>query len=465
MLTEERIWNKLIVAGMTPAGAAGSMGNQKAESDLNSRNLQNSFEKKLGYTDDTYTAAVDSGAYTNFAKDGAGYGLCQWTYHTRKAALLAFVQAAGKSIGDEDAQVDFYIKELKESYPKVWAMLTTTTSVREASDAVLLNYERPADQSEAVRVKRAGYGQTYYDKYATGKEPEKGSATMGFTSSSLATAKQISPNKNSPRTHAIDTITIHCFVGQVTAQRGCEVFQPSSKQASCNYVVGKDGDIGLCVEEKDRSWCSSSASNDHRAVTIEVASDTADPYAVTDKAYAALLDLVTDICRRNGKSKITWLGDKAKTLAYTPAANEMVMTVHRWFANKACPGAYLYERHPAIAAEVNKRLGGSAATTPTTSAQTTTPAATVTEKKATEAAKYLDKSLAGTYTVNATSGLHIRSGAGASKASMIVLPNGTKVQNYGYYTPVNGVKWLYIQVTYQGVKYTGFSSGEYLKKQ
>lgn len=179
-----------------------------------------------------------------------------------------------------------------------------------------------------------------------------------MSNSALASVKLISPNKNSPRNHAIDRITIHCFVGQVTAQRGCEVFQPTSKQASCNYVVGKDGDIGLCVEEKDRSWCTSSSSNDHRAVTIEVASDTAHPYAVTAKAYTALLDLVEDICRRNGKTKLLWLADKDKTLAYTPASGEMVLTVHRWFANKACPGQYLLDKHPEIAAEVTRRLSG-----------------------------------------------------------------------------------------------------------
>lgn len=178
-----------------------------------------------------------------------------------------------------------------------------------------------------------------------------------MSNSSLATYTLISPNKNSPRNHKIDTISIHCFVGQVTAKRGCEVFQPSSEQASCNYVVGYDGSIGLCVEEKDRSWCTSSSSNDHRAITIETASENKAPYKVTAAAYAALLDLVTDICRRNGAKKLLWFGDKAKTLAYAPKSGEMVMTVHRWFANKSCPGDYLYNRHGQIAAEVNKRLG------------------------------------------------------------------------------------------------------------
>ena len=177
-----------------------------------------------------------------------------------------------------------------------------------------------------------------------------------MSNSSLATYTLISPNKNSPRNHKIDTISIHCFVGQVTAKRGCEVFQPSSKQASCNYVVGYDGSIGLCVEEKDRSWCTSSSSNDHRAITIETASENKAPYKVTAAAYAALLDLVTDICRRNGAKKLLWFGDKAKTLAYAPKSGEMVMTVHRWFAAKACPGDWLYSRHGQIAAEVNKRL-------------------------------------------------------------------------------------------------------------
>lgn len=177
-----------------------------------------------------------------------------------------------------------------------------------------------------------------------------------MSNSSLATYTLISPNKNSPRNHKIDTISIHCFVGQVTAKRGCEVFQPSSEQASCNYVVGYDGSIGLCVEEKDRSWCTSSSSNDHRAITIETASENKAPYKVTAAAYAALLDLVTDICRRNGAKKLLWFGDKAKTLAYAPKSGEMVMTVHRWFAAKACPGDWLYSRHGQIAAEVNKRL-------------------------------------------------------------------------------------------------------------
>lgn len=176
--------------------------------------------------------------------------------------------------------------------------------------------------------------------------------------SSLITAERISPNRNSPRNHKIDRLTIHCFVGQVTAEQGIAAFASPSRKASCNYVVGCDGSVGLCVPEGDRSWCSSSPSNDHRAITIEVASNTTYPYAVTDKAMNALLDLVEDICRRNGKRRLVWFGDKARTLAYEPENDEMVMTVHRWFAAKECPGEFLYSRHPEIAAEITRRLAG-----------------------------------------------------------------------------------------------------------
>ena len=170
--------------------------------------------------------------------------------------------------------------------------------------------------------------------------------------------ERISPNRNSPRNHKIDRLTIHCFVGQVTAEQGLAVFAKKSKKASCNYVVGCDGSVGLCVPEGDRSWCSSSAENDNRAITIEVASNTTYPYAVTDKAMDALLDLVEDICRRNGKRRLLWFGDKKKALSYEPMYYDMVMTVHRWFAAKECPGQYLLDMHPVIEAEINERLNG-----------------------------------------------------------------------------------------------------------
>lgn len=183
---------------------------------------------------------------------------------------------------------------------------------------------------------------------------------MTYSNSKLVTYTRISPNKTIPRNHTIDTITIHCYVGQVTAKSGCNagkfIISDPQNGTSCNYVVGYDGSIGLCVEEKDRSWCSSNRANDHRAVTIEVACEAKHPYMTTEKALSALIELVADICRRNKKKKLIWFGDKNRTLAYKPKDDEMVMTVHRWFAPKACPGSYLYEKHSYIAEQVNKKL-------------------------------------------------------------------------------------------------------------
>lgn len=175
-----------------------------------------------------------------------------------------------------------------------------------------------------------------------------------MSNSPLVDYTRISPNKNSPRKHKIDTITIHCVVGQCTVETLGNIFAPTSRQASSNYGVGTDGKIGMYVEEKDRSWCSSNAANDNRAVTIEVASDTKHPYAVNDRAFAALLDLVTDICKRNGIKKLVWSTKKADRVNHKNGCN---MTVHRDYANKSCPGDYLYNRHGEIAAEVNRRLG------------------------------------------------------------------------------------------------------------
>ena len=146
-----------------------------------------------------------------------------------------------------------------------------------------------------------------------------------MSNSPLVSYTKISPNRTSPRNHAIDTITIHCVVGQCSVETLGNVFAPKERQASSNYGVGVDGRIGMYCEEKDRSWCSSSGTNDHRAITIEVASDTTEPYAVNAKAYAALLDLVTDICKRNGIKKLLWKADKS----LIGQVDKQNMTVHR----------------------------------------------------------------------------------------------------------------------------------------
>ena len=439
---EEKIWNYLTAAGLNACGTAGLMGNLYVESGLIPTNLQNTYEKKLGYTDAAYTAAVDSGAYDNFAKDSAGYGLAQWTYHTRKAALLAFAKAAGKSVGDLETQLAFLVKELRESFKLVHYVLVTATDVKTASNVVLLQFEKPADQSAAAKERRAGYGQIYYNRYAKGD-------TM---TEQEARAKVVS-------------------IAQ--SYIGCKESDGSHKKIIDLYNSHKPLARGYAVKYTD-AWCSTFAS----AVAIA----------------AGLTDIIPTECGcEKHIALFKALGSWQENDAYVPAPGDYIFYDWNDSGVGDCTGA---ADHVGIVEKVSgqtitviegnysnavkrrtlavngryirgygvpKYGSGTASAAPAAPAQTAKP--TVTEKKAAEAARSLDKTLAGTYAVNAASGLHIRSGAGTSKASLAVLPNGTKVRNYGYYTLSGGVKWLYVQVTYNGVTYTGFMSSQYLRKQ
>jgi len=182
---------------------------------------------------------------------------------------------------------------------------------------------------------------------------------MAYTNSSMVVYTKLSPNHSGQRTHAIDRITPHCVVGQCTAEGLGEWFEKTSTQASSNYGIDKDGRVGMYVEEKNRSWCSSSNANDQRAIAIECASDTTEPYAFREVVYKSLIELCIDICKRNGKNKLIWFGDKDKTLNYSPKSGEMILTVHRWFANKSCPGNWMYARMGDLAEKVTKALQGS----------------------------------------------------------------------------------------------------------
>ena len=162
--TESVIWDFLRGKGLSNYAAAGVMGNLYAESSLRANNLQDSFEKRLELSDAEYTESTDTGAYQNFAMDGAGYGLAQWTYWRRKAALYDYAKAADKSVGDLTLQLDFLWKELQSDYPSLLSALSVAASVREASDAFLFQFERPADMGESVQQKRAAFGQAYYDR-------------------------------------------------------------------------------------------------------------------------------------------------------------------------------------------------------------------------------------------------------------------------------------------------------------
>lgn len=177
-----------------------------------------------------------------------------------------------------------------------------------------------------------------------------------MSNSPLVNYVHISPNKTSPRNHKIDTITIHHMAGNLSVEACGNVFAPTSRQASSNYGIGSDGRIGMYVEEKDRSWCSSSGANDNRAITIEVANDGGAPdWHISDAAIKSLIELCVDICKRNGIARLLWKNDKS----LVGQVDKQNMTIHQWFAPTACPGPYLHNKLGYIADEVNKKLEAS----------------------------------------------------------------------------------------------------------
>ena len=443
MNTEERIWSYLKGQGLTDAGAAGLMGNLYAESGLRPNNLQNSYEGKLGMTDTEYTERVDSGSYTNFVRDSAGYGLCQWTYWSRKANLHKFAKDAGKSIGDLEMQLGFLMQELSNGYKTVLNILKTATSVRVASDAVLLQFERPADQSEAAKSRRAGFGQKYFDKYA-GKESQTVSFVPRLTRPEAGNKYYITKAaggysdavKGSPTDSACNVLS-NCVgyaygrFNEIIGEGACKHLRPVNAENFIQYKgtleVGMEPRLGACMVWQKGATLKGSDGAGHVAIVEKIVSST--EIVTSESGWGASKPFWTQT-RKKGSGN--WgQGSSYKFLGfiYNPAA--------------CCQG-----------------------TVPSAPAAAAKPSATpTTEKKAKEAARSLNKALAGTYVVTADKGLHIRSGAGSGKSSLAVLPKGTKVRNYGYYTDLSGVAWLYVQVAYKGVTYTGFCSGQYLSKQ
>lgn len=265
---------------------------------------------------------------------------------------------------------------------------------------------------------------------------------MGYTNSSLVDCKVLSPNHSGKRKHSIDRISPHIVVGQLKAESIGNCF-PKGRGASCNYGIGTEGRVCLIVEEKNRSWCTSSNANDQRAITIECASDTKHPYALNDKVYQKLIDLCTDICKRNGKTKLLWFANKTKSLNYKPKSNEMVITVHRWFANKSCPGDWLYSRLDDVAKKVTERLN---------SKQNKEE-----PKKETETKKSFKS-----YKVKTTvSSLNIRKGAGQKNKCVGVITSNEKLvkQKPTYYYPKDAEYTIVEEVMNGKTKWGKLKSG------
>lgn len=311
---EERIWNFLISKGLNPFGVAGLMGNLDRESGLSPINLQNTYEKILGFTDDTYTTSVDNGDYQNFVHDKAGYGIAQWTYWSRKQNLQKYAQEKGASIGDLEMQLEFLIQELSSSYKSVLNVLKTATSVSQASNAVLLNFEKPANQGSSVQKERAECGQKFYDKYASGKGGTSimgKTITTGFISATInginvdSSIKCNADNYNSNASRNAAFVAMH-YTGNSkdTARANANYFAGAGRNASAHFFVDDTG-IRQSVALKDTAWGVGAKSYKHAScrnancVNIEMCC-TAGNYRISDKTKENAAYLCAYICNLLG---------------------------------------------------------------------------------------------------------------------------------------------------------------------
>lgn len=445
----EKIWNFFLDERFSIYGIAALMGNLFAESGLDPKNLQNSCEKRLNYTDTEYTTAVDNGTYKNFAYDGAGYGLPQFTFPSRKEAFYKYAKAAGKSIGDLETQLLFMVKEMKKDFKSVYSALKTASDVKTASDLVLKKYEAPKDQSDAVKRKRAEYGQEYFNRFS-GAGEKKGEINMSI----MVGSARIDERGNASGGAAGDqkqTSATNDLTGEVSMQKmyshskGWYILRPKSAahavkmadlmKAACNNAnIGYDqgnrlGVVqhGIMTAVKTECDCSSLV----REVVKEATGK--DPGNFTTANEAASLE-ATGLF----ESKRSYVSQSA-----TPVYDGDVLVT------KA-------KGHTVIVVSGNARKAASGSSS--------APVPSVSTAKI-ESAKGFDKTLAGAY--KTIGSLYLRAGAGKGKPELVVMPNNTTVRNYGYYTLVDGTKWLYVQTTIKGVTYTGFCSSntKYLAKQ
>lgn len=445
----EKIWNFFLDERFSIYGIAALMGNLFAESGLDPKNLQNSCEKRLNYTDAEYTAAVDNGTYKNFAYDGAGYGLPQFTFPSRKEAFYKYAKDAGKSIGDLETQLLFMVKEMKKDFKSVYSALKTASDVKTASDLVLKKYEAPKDQSDAVKRKRAEYGQEYFNRFS-GAGEKKGEINMSI----MVGSARIDERGNASGGAAGDqkqTSAKNDLTGEVSMQKmyshskGWYILRPKSAahavkmadlmKAACNNAnIGYDqgnrlGVVqhGIMTAVKTECDCSSLV----REVVKEATGK--DPGNFTTANEAASLE-ATGLF----ESKRSYVSQSA-----TPVYDGDVLVTKT-------------KGHTVIVVSGNARKAASGSSS--------APVPSVSTAKI-ESAKGFDKTLAGTY--KTIGSLYLRAGAGKGKPELVVMPNNTTVRNYGYYTLVDGTKWLYVQTTIKSVTYTGFCSSntKYLAKQ
>lgn len=501
----EKIYNFLKSKGLNDFGACGLMGNLKAESALSPTNLQNSFEKKLGLTDEQYTSKVDNGTYNNFVKDSAGYGLAQWTYWSRKQNLLNYAKGKKKSIGDLEMQLEFLYKELSESYSSVLKVLKLATSVLQASNCVLMNFERPANQDSSVQKTRSSYGQEYYNSLVKKSNTDnKGGNKVNYSRQKvvdLVTSWEGKKESDGSYKSIIDLYNSKapwprtkmeygwpwcaCTWSALAKALGYTAIMPI--EISCYYLIEAAKKMGCWVENdayvpspadailydwQDNGVGDNTGTPDHVGTVIYV-NKSAGYMVVEEGNYSNsvkrrtisingkyIRGFITPKYTSNSVSQPTQTSGKSVTTVAREVISGMWGNGDERVANLKAKG---YDP-VAVQNEVNRILNGSASK-PSTSTSGGSNNSTSVIKKVTStcSARYLDKSIAGTYVT--TDDLYLRNDAGKNKKALCCIPKGTEVHCYGYYNKDSNNKWYYIQFTMNGTQYTGFSHSGYLKKK
>lgn len=432
---QERAWNFFCDKGLNHYAISGIMASIRAESGFNPRNLQNSCEKKSGYTDATYTAAVDNGSYANFIRDSFGYGYAQWTYWSRKQNLLNFAKKKGKSIGDEEMQLEYLWEELSGAYKGVLKKLKSATSAQEASDVVLTGYEKPKNQGEKVKATRGSYAKEYYNQFAVKKEEK----TMKVIIGSARRDENGKYSGGKPGDQDGVEVSTQNYYAHTKGWYMLRLLsdEHAKKVAKAMWDACMNNNIGYCQA--------------HRSI-MAMLKKYGSMKAIGEKTEADCSDLVRGcIYEATGIDVGT----------FSTATEPSVLEKSGLFAKKVSvtsatvlkPGDILVTKskgHTVIVVSVD----GSA---PSGSTSTSKPAVSGSTAKV-ESARSKDAAIAGKY--KTTSNLYLRVGAGTGKTAITLMPAGSSVQCYGYYTTYNGTRWYYVAY---GDK-TGFCSSAYLQK-
>ena len=515
----EKIWNFLIKNYENPFGVAGLMGNLYAESGLNPQNLQNTYEKKLGMSDAEYTNAVDAGTYSNFAKDSAGYGLAQWTYSARKLNLLNYTKSKKVSIGDLDAQLEFLVKEMA-GYTAVVKAIKEAKNVKEASDVILTKYERPADQSDNTKNKRASYGQKYYDQFVKKEENQVADYSKYINS----TGTHYISNSGSDERGKYNSGSAGDQTGKEWQLRSwysrpwTHVFRyekdPRVGQTLCNLgcAAALNDNIGYDQYQRTTYWAQlQKVGYDPAKITVKCEEDCSAGTAANVKAAGYLLgikalqDVSSSMTSRNTVAQLKKAGftvlteSKYRTSGKYLLPGDILLCENHHVAMNVTKGAKVETSvvAPLVSDTFKFKVIGTAIAKGNMfvrpSSTSTSNYGTVSKGKKVEVLEVLnngwlkiawEKSPEGFgFTSNrdnkyysyeailpikeqykTTGRLNVRKGAGANNTRIVTLPLNHVVNFEGKVETVDGTKWFYVNFVLNKKNYTGWVSSKYLKK-